>query len=234
MWATKDFRLDVKEIDGTTGEFTGHAAAFGNVDLQGDLIEPGAFAKTIADRNGRVPILWQHDPYNPIGVSTSMSEDEKGLAVVGVLNQDVQQGREARALLQQGALGGLSIGYRTIKEQMDGKVRRLKEVALREFSPVTFPANPAATVLTIKSIGRVDLDELAELLSDETLAEVKAGRVLSAANRTLVQNVVEALNALLSASEPPAKDTPPEEAAEAAEPDLSTLRQLHEIVVKSK
>jgi HK97 family phage prohead protease len=162
----KDLTFEVKDIS-DEGEFEGYAAIFGNVDSYGDIIEPGAFTKTIKESKGQVPILWQHDRYEPIGVGRDMAEDGTGLKVVGQLVLEVRRGTEARALLKAKALGGLSIGYQTIKYLIDKEgpdgvgVRRLKELKLWEYSPVTFPANTLAVVSDVKS---ADVDRLASLL----------------------------------------------------------------------
>ena len=198
MLERKAFRLRVKQLD-DTGMFEGYASVFGNTDSYGDVVDRGAFAKTIGDKAGRFPILWQHNPDEPIGVSTGMVEDMHGLAVTGQLNLDTQRGREAYSLLRQGALQGLSIGYQTVNSVMDGKLRRLTEVKLWEFSVVTFPANELANVTSVKATAL-------EMAAAWAAAEVKAGRVLSAANRVLVETARDALNDLLAASEPAAAD----------------------------
>lgn len=149
----------LEEKDGL-GTFEGHAAVFGNVDSYGDVIEPGAFLRTIQHRMGATgkadfPILFNHDPMEPIGVTLEVAEDEKGLAVKGELNLNVQRGREVYALLKQGAMRGLSIGYRTIKADVDAAgVRRLKEIQLFEWSPVVFPANELAQTTNVKAEGK--------------------------------------------------------------------------------
>ena len=143
-------RFEVKQLD-EAGVFEGYAAVFGNEDLGGDVIEPGAFKKTLKE-NPTLPILWQHDVREPIGVTLEAYEDGKGLRVRGQLNLETSRGREAYALLKQGALRGLSIGYDTIKEVWHGSVRRLKEVRLWEWSLVTFPMNPKAQVTAVKAV----------------------------------------------------------------------------------
>lgn len=139
------------------GHFTGYAAVFGNVDKGNDVIERGAFTKSIHD-NPTVPILWQHNPDEPIGVSRRMTEDAKGLRVDGQLVMEVQRAREVHALMKSGAIKGLSIGYNTVKRSFKGQVRHLQEVALGEFSPVVFAMNPLAQVTAVKS----EADEVAE------------------------------------------------------------------------
>lgn len=146
----RGFKFDVKSID-EQGIFEGYAAVFGNEDLGGDIIEPGAFKKTLQE-NPRMPILWQHDPREPIGVTLEAYEDMHGLRVRGQLNLETSRGREAYALLKQGALKGLSIGYDAIKEVWEGARRRLKEIRLWEWSLVTFPMNPLAQVTAVKAV----------------------------------------------------------------------------------
>jgi HK97 family phage prohead protease len=153
---TIDFPFELKSLN-DEGELEGYAAVFGNLDLGGDIIEPGAFTKTIKETDGKVPILYHHDRYEPIGVSTELVQDRKGLHVKGQLNMEVQRARETRALLNQGAMGGLSIGYKTIKKAYEGGARKLKELGLREFSTVTFPMNPLATA-SVKAAGDVVWD----------------------------------------------------------------------------
>lgn len=159
----KTFAFEVKAV-GDDGTFTAYAAVVGNVDKQGDRILPGAFTKTIAESAGMVPILDQHDTTVEVGMTTSMKEDGRGLLVTGRLYVDDDPRNELRAarealvkMRHRQALGKpqpMSIGYRAIGPRF-GKsgVRELPEVALGEVSFVTFPANPEAGVLRVKSDG---------------------------------------------------------------------------------
>jgi len=161
------FKMDSVQAEGS---FSGYAAVFGNIDLCGDIIDPGAFKKTLNDSKGRVPLLDHHDPQKQIGWNVSAREDARGLFVQGKLNLEVQGAREKHALMKQamevGARMGLSIGYRVIREELDKKdpnIRRLKEIQLMEYSVVTFPMNPSAQVTGVK--GR--RDSLYQFLSRE-------------------------------------------------------------------
>lgn len=92
-------------------------------------------------------MLWQHDPSEPIGVWDDVVEDEIGLWVKGRILKDVARGREAVALIEAGAIDGLSIGYRTVKSRKNDKGSRLlSELELWEVSLVTFPMLPDARV----------------------------------------------------------------------------------------
>ena len=143
-------RMDsgVAVTDGTLIE--GYASFFGKCDQGGDVVEPGAYAASLAAlaKMGRsVKMLWQHDPTQPIGIWDEVREDSKGLYVKGRLLLDVAKGREAAALIEAGAIDGLSIGYRTKKAHKNGKGQRLlAELELWEVSLVTFPMLPQARV----------------------------------------------------------------------------------------
>lgn len=155
------------------GRFTGHASVFGELDSQRDIVVKGAFVNSLQrdyeQRGRKVPMLWQHDRRRPIGVYDTIKEDDIGLFVEGHINLDVQQGKEAHALMKQGALTGLSIGYRTINYEMneDQSVRRLIELELWEVSPVTFPAGDSARISAVKSIeGLATMSEVEDYLRD--------------------------------------------------------------------
>ena len=128
----------------------GYASLFGKRDQGGDVVEPGAYKGSLAAlarKGARVKMLWQHDPAQPIGVWDEVREDATGLWVKGRILTDVEKGREAAALLAAGAIDGLSIGYRTVRAERDGKgQRRLAELELWEVSLVTFPMLQEARV----------------------------------------------------------------------------------------
>ena len=143
----KAISIDVKAD--SQGVIEGYASRFGELDQYGDRVERGAFANSLTKR--RAKMLWQHSAYEPIGVWDDASEDETGLYVRGRILDAVEKGREARALIEAGAIDGMSIGYRTMKESYDGDVRVLSEVDLWEISLVTFPALASARVDAIKA-----------------------------------------------------------------------------------
>ena len=140
--------LERVETDGC--EIAGHASVFGIADQGGDVVEPGAYAASLEllkARGGRVKMLWQHDPAQPIGVWDEVREDATGLWVRGRILTDVEKGRDAAALVAAGAIDGLSIGYRTRKATKNDRGQRLLcELELWEVSLVTFPMLPEARV----------------------------------------------------------------------------------------
>jgi HK97 family phage prohead protease len=139
------------------GVITGYASVFNIKDRQGDIVPRGAFAATLIEHKSAhrlPPMLWMHDPRRPCGSWLMMAEDAIGLRVRGQLALGTQLGREALALVKQGAVTGLSIGYRIRHSRFDTaqQARILQSVELDEVSLVTLPANPAAQVSAVKYI----------------------------------------------------------------------------------
>ncbi len=143
-----DVEIATDAEDGT--RIAGYASLFGAADQGNDVVAKGAYEaslKALQARGGSVKMLWQHDPTQPIGVWEEVREDERGLFVKGRLLDSVEKGREAKALIQAGAIDGLSIGYRTKRAEKNEKGQRvLTELELWEVSLVTFPMLPSARV----------------------------------------------------------------------------------------
>ncbi len=139
---------------GQEGSFSGYASLFGQVDLGKDRVERGAFARSLRQRGaGGVRMLFQHDPAQPIGSWDEIREDERGLFVRGRLALGASRAREVLDLLRQGALDGLSIGFKTVRARAEGNtgVRRILEADLWEISVVTFPMLPGARIAEVKA-----------------------------------------------------------------------------------
>jgi uncharacterized protein len=149
----RDFNLKIKSID-DAGKFVGMGAVYNNVDLGGDLIEPGAFTRTLS-AGKKWPVLWQHQVDNPIGHCT-ITDSREGLQVVGTLELSDPTAQKAYTFMKAGIIKGLSIGYDTIQATYDGDVRHLTELKLWEISCVTFPMNESAVVTGVKSITDAD------------------------------------------------------------------------------
>lgn len=162
------------------GSFEGYGAVYNNIDRGGDLIEPGAFAKSLstAEMQGiRIPMYFNHDHISgSIGVWDDISEDKNGLAVKGrLIGLDTDIGRMNYARMREGASNGLSIGYSVPpggSRRGSGKggepVRYLKQVHLREISVVDDPMNPRAKANFIKSAEGTPFLEVKTLREFET------------------------------------------------------------------
>lgn len=150
----KHLKFEIKLGPEDDGTFEGYAAVKGNVDSYGDIIQDGAFKRTIRGRK-EFPILFMHDPSKPIGISVDMKEDQKGLYTKGRIDLSTELGRTAYSGLKLGYIDGLSIGYKVIKDDVNKRGNRLlKEIKLLEYSLITkgFAANELALVSGFKSI----------------------------------------------------------------------------------
>lgn len=130
------------------GRFSGYASVFNRLDSGGDIVMPGAFGKSLAKRRARIRLLFQHDPKEPVGIWESLAEDGHGLHVQGRLVPGVERADALRLLIENGALDGLSIGFRTVRaSRSPGNGHRLlHEIDLYEVSIVTFPMMEAARI----------------------------------------------------------------------------------------
>ena len=149
---TKFLHGPLSAVEGD-GVFEGYASLFGVADLGKDVVMPGAFADSLKSRAASgVRMLWQHDPATPIGRWLSIEEDRRGLKVRGKLSLAVERARDIHALMREGAVDGLSIGFRVERARAERPtgLRRLEKLDLWEISVVTFPMLPGARVEAVK------------------------------------------------------------------------------------
>lgn len=194
----QECRLEIKSAQPAVPEegmtFSGYGAVFGNIDSYGDVIEKGAFTKTIEEfkASGKWPaMLSQHGGWlssaqdmTPVGVWTEMREDDHGLYVEGKL-ADTPRGRELYELMKmtpRPAIDGMSIGYFVTEytdEKKDGElIRHIKGIDLVELSLVTFPANKEARIADVKS-EELTIRDAEHALRDAGFSRAEAKRILA-------------------------------------------------------
>jgi hypothetical protein len=150
-----EFRtLEIKSMNETpSGEMfiEGYGAYFGNVDGALDIIEKGAFTKTLNENKGRIAFCWQHEIDEPIGKIETIEEDALGLKLKVRISDSEE---EVKTKIREGILKELSIGFQTIISTYDENtdIRTIKEVKLWEVSLVTIAANELAVITSIKSV----------------------------------------------------------------------------------
>ena len=206
----KNTSLPVADVDESKGIVTLYASAFGNVDSDGDIIEKGAFSKTIQERGPqsprpRIKHLFQHDRYNPIGTPLAMVQDENGLLIDSKVS-DIRDGDYIK-LYRDGVITEHSIGFEIIKSDMaeNKEYQLIKEVKLWEYSSVTWGANENTPVVGMKS-------EMKAEFASELLGRLsKLNNVLRNGDYTdetfkliehEVSDIEKALKSLVSVSEP--------------------------------
>jgi HK97 family phage prohead protease len=157
----KNYDATIKDLDVATGVVTGYFSQFNSIDLDGDVIMPGAFTKTIAERGPdsskpEIAYLWQHETTKPLGKLLVLREDNFGLYFEAKMT-DTTWGQDAMKLYRDGVITQHSIGYQVIKSvettmDMEEEVEQIYEVKLWEGSAVTFGANPNTPFTGFKSV----------------------------------------------------------------------------------
>lgn len=179
----KSVPLEVVELkaDSDGMVFSGYASTFGNADHGGDVIERGAFSKTLRDKSRDRPLLWQHDMRIPIGVEKSIKEDGRGLLGTWEII-DTAQGLDAYKLLKRGAVRSMSIGYipKSFEFQEGGEIRVIKEIDLLENSVVSIPMNDQARIQSIKSIQADDIAAIVQAVLAATQKQAVPAEVHNA------------------------------------------------------
>lgn len=182
------------------GGIKGYSSTFWAVDSYYTAMAPGAFQRTLTERGDKISILLNHNPDINIGVPDVQREDEKGLYLEASVFDDGADGSTLLKRLRAGARYGLSFGFRTLNSRMATEedpldfsqmpnvsrqeVAIITEVKLWEHSIVTFPANEAAEITSVRQ--QAHADALRQLLDD--LREDR----LTDDERTLVQQIVAA------------------------------------------
>jgi hypothetical protein len=199
-----ELRMEIKELT-EDGSFSGIASMYGIEDLGGDIIDRGAFTKTLQE-SPVVPILWQHKSDEVVGEG-ALKEWQGKVLINGKLDLDDPTAQKAYQKLKKRLIKGLSIGFQTIKSTWENieengaskLIRHIQELKLWEVSIVTFPQLPQAQITRVKAI---DADERVTRLEEQFLA-------LSARSSTPASTVVPDPEPR-EAKEPPAVSIEPE------------------------
>lgn len=149
MKTKQRMRLEIKEIS-AQGSFEGLLSPYGNIDGGGDVVEKGAYNKTLSDHGNTRPMLWQHKSDVPIG-SLTLEDRPDGLWCRGQLLMALPDAQKAYLLIKERIVKGLSIGFESIKDSIEAGVRHLKEIKLYEGSVVTFAMNDMAQIFSVKA-----------------------------------------------------------------------------------
>ncbi len=167
---------EFKADDGRKGRISGYGVVFSNVDLGKDIVDPKSCDATISDhqKNGTMPFMfYQHDKNEPIGDWVEMKKDDKGVFVVGDLwiDKGIQKAEQAYLMCKGRGQKGLSMGYKTAKSDFDKKGNRiLQEISVKEISPVAFPMNQKAQIMSVK--GLLDKEQISVREAEDYLREV--------------------------------------------------------------
>ena len=165
----------ISDIDENLGIVKGYGSVFGNKDSDNDIIEKGAYRRTIKNNGSRVKYLYQHDITKPIGKMKELYEDEKGLVFVAEVPKTTF-GNEVLERMKYGVIDENSVGIMPVKKDYDEDgIRVIKEAKLYEISAVTIAANDEAKILEVK--GEYDNIDYLTKRFDNLIKVIRKGNV---------------------------------------------------------
>lgn len=204
-------KSESEETGRITGRITGYASVFGVKDSYDEIVEAGAFDGIINDIKNSVAsmplMLGNHEHYSgcPIGIWDSLEVDSKGLKISGIINTEIQLGKEIYSSLKfakdnnSSSSMGLSIGYYpdwdkyVVDKEYIGHIFSVKK--LPEVSIVNFPANTQAVVTDIKRDCLIEeikklsnIRELERFLRDSGNFSKKEAETLISVSSTLINS----------------------------------------------
>jgi HK97 family phage prohead protease len=215
----KDLKLNIKEMGSDDGTFVGYASTYGGQpDSYGDIVDKGAFSRTLDHHAGKIKILYQHDQKAPIGMG-ELTDSEGGLIMKGklLIGAGIPEADKAYTLLKAGLVDGLSIGYDIVKQERAADGNHLKELKLYEVSCVTLPANESCRIVNVKSIDDCFADVLERM---NLILDQKAADSFTDAQKDQMKALVERL---ASYSPAPQKEAPTDSPSSTPEAQASEV-----------
>ena len=182
--------LEIHKFDGDEGKLVAYVTTFNNSDVVGDIMAPGSldkFVKEFNETEKQLPMLWQHDKNELIGEWTKFEINSRGVKGYGEIFTDVTRGNDVRNLIRRGAVGSVSVGFRSKNyEQLDNGGRLFKEIELVETSVVVNPANPKARIVSAKNEdASINIRNLEKALREAGLSRTESQLVLTGKAREL-------------------------------------------------
>jgi HK97 family phage prohead protease len=160
---------EIKDISTDKREVAIYLSKFGNVDSDMDMVQKGAFKKSLEERgpssasNRKIAFLRYHDWEHQIGKFLKLEEDEFGLFAVAQCGNSTK-GEDAWQDYQDGIIREHSIGFQYMMDKIkwvedstmdSGGFYMITEVKLYEGSAVLFGANEETpTIAVMKSENR--------------------------------------------------------------------------------
>ena len=188
-------QAEISDVDENLGIVKGYGSIFGNVDSDNDIIEKGAYARTIKNNGSRVKYLYQHDITKPIGRMKELFEDAKGLGFVAEIPKTTF-GNEVLELMKYNVIDENSVGILPVKKDYneDG-VRMIKEAKLFEISAVTLASNDEAKILEVK--GKSDKTDYYKKRFDNLINVIRKGNITDDLGY-LIEYELEVLKSLIA------------------------------------
>ena len=179
----KSISAEIKDISESQRIVEGYLSVFGNVDSYNEIVEKGAFRKTIKENGptgtGRIRHFMDHNIFKAVGVFEELREDEKGLYFRSKLGRHTL-GNDLLYMYMDGLVKEHSIGYDVVRDEMKGETKVLTELKLWEGSSLqSWAANDQALVTDVKWAASFDqIEQIEQILrnsklTDETIKSIE-------------------------------------------------------------
>lgn len=212
------FNGHVKDVDKSTRTITGYFSAYGNVDSDNDVIEKGAYSKTIKERAQDIYYLFNHNwdyLMDKGSRSLKLIDDNYGLGFEAKI-ADTNMGRDLIVYYEEGLVNEHSIGFQTQKAVKEANgVRVIKEVKLWEGSAVPIGANGATPFNGFKSVNTIKeandyIHRIMKLLKNGSLTDDSFSQLEFALKQLQLESYELGKQEIKSTQEiqEPSKDTP--------------------------
>ncbi|WP_268232056.1 HK97 family phage prohead protease [Sphingobacterium sp. UT-1RO-CII-1] len=215
----KDIIGGISDVDLASHTIKGYASVFGNVDSDNDIIERGAYSKTIKEwgpqGKNRIKMCWQHDLTDPIAKTNELFEDNYGLAFVASAIKGVAHIDDRIKMIEGGIVDEVSVGIVPVKTNKGtGGIRHLTENKLYEYSSVTLASNELARITAVKGMANIDVmarletksQNIMKMLRDGTLTD-EAFHTLEFYHNQLLKHISDLLKPSADTSIEPSNDT---------------------------
>jgi HK97 family phage prohead protease len=204
---------EFKDFDESKGLVSGYGSVFGNMDSDRDIIQRGAYTKTLAENLKRIKYYYQHDLSRPIGKFVELYQDDYGLKFTAQLALETIDGKDSYEKMKFGLIEENSVGIIPTKAKpQDGK-RMISEVKLFEISAVSLAANDMATMSSVKNLEPNQALKLQDR-ADKIQKMLKKANISDECGYALEAEILS-LKTLIEETTKPSADTLPEEVTKA-------------------
>lgn len=204
---------EFKDFDESKGIVKGYGSVFGNVDSDNDIIQNGAYTKTISENRKRIKYYYQHDLSRPIGKFIDLYQDNYGLGFVAQMALETIDGKDTYEKMRFGLIEENSVGIIPTKAKPENGKRMISEVKLFEISAVSLAANDMAKIDQVKGLKLKSTDGLIDRI-DKINKMLKKANISDECGYALEAEIM-ALKTLIEESTKPEESTLPQEISEA-------------------
>lgn len=220
MMQYKSIPFEVKDMSekDDKGYVRGKASYFGNVDSDDDIIDKGAYVKTLSENKSRIKYCEQHNMLKPFGKFNELYETDSALEFLAEIPLKSSSCRDMYEKIKGGVIDENSVGIMVTKSMPDAvnkNIRRIKETKLFEISAVTLAANDLARITEVKGWDDKQAYEFVLKKYDDLIKFIKKGDITDETGYAIEGEIMALKSIFENLTKPSTQDTLPSELNEA-------------------